>query len=224
MKTPAIVVNMKTYPQATGDKSLKLCKLIEEVALENGVNVAVCPQQMEVYRVASAVKIPVLAQHMDPVTPGKNTGWVTPDSVKAAGAVGTLVNHAEHKIPLDQIKKTVEIARQMELTTIACAADVEEGKRIAPLEPDMIAVEPPELIGTGVSVSKAKPEVITGSVEAIKKANPKVEVLCGAGITTGEDVAKAIELGTKGVLLASGIVKAEDQRAAIEDVVKGLKK
>lgn len=215
---------MKTYPEATGEKALQLCKLIEEIALKNGVNVAVCPQQADVYRIASAVKIPVLAQHMDPVTPGKNTGWVTPDSVKSAGAVGTLINHAEHKIPLDQIKKTIEIARQMGLTTIACAADVEEGKNIAALGPDMIAVEPPDLIGTGVSVSKAKPEIVTDSVETVKKVNPKVEVLCGAGITTGEDVAKAIELGTKGVLLASGIVKAKDQRAAIEDVVRGLKK
>jgi triosephosphate isomerase len=86
----------------------------------------------------------------------------------------------------------------------------------------MIAVEPPELIGSGVSVSKAKPEVVSGSVDAIKRVNLKVEVLCGAGITTGDDIIKAIELGTKGVLLASGIVLAKDQRTAIEDMVRAL--
>jgi len=74
----------------------------------------------------------------------------------------------------------------------------------------MIAVEPPELIGTGISVSKAKPEVVSGSVELVKQINPDVIVLCGAGITTGEDVAAALRLGTEGVLVASGIVKAQN--------------
>ena len=222
LKTPLVVVNFKTYPESTGERALKLAKLIEEVSSDYGVNSAVCPQQVDIYRTAREVKIPVLAQHVDPISPGKNTGWVSPDSVKAAGAVGTLLNHAEHKIPLEQIKKTLELLRLLGLTTIVCTADVEESKKAAVLGPEIIAVEPPELIGSGVSVSKAKPEVVSGSVEAIKKVNPKVEVLCGAGITTGDDIAKAIELGTRGVLLASGVVCAKNQRAAIEDIVKGI--
>ncbi len=222
LKTPIVVVNLKTYKESTGENALNLSRLIEEVVRKYNANVAVCTQHADIFRVASVVKIPVLAQHIDPISPGKNTGWVTPESVKAAGAAGTLINHAEHKIPLEQIKKTIEVARQIGLATIACAADVRESKDIAALGPDMIAVEPPELIGSGISVSKAKPEVVTGSVKVIKDVNPKVEVLCGAGISTGDDVAKAVELGTKGVLLASGIVLAKDQRAAIEDIVKGI--
>ncbi len=222
LKTPIVVVNLKTYKESTGENALKLSMLIEEVARKYNANVAVCTQHADIFRVASAVEIPVLAQHIDPVSPGKNTGWVTPDSVKSAGAVGTLINHAEHKIPLEQIKKTIEVARQLGLATIACAADVEESRDIAALGPDMIAVEPPELIGSRISVSKAKPEVVTGSVKVIKDVNPKVEVLCGAGISTGDDIAKAIELGTRGVLLASRIVLAKDQRAAVEDIVKGI--
>jgi triosephosphate isomerase len=222
LKTPIVVVNFKTYPESTGERALKLAKLIEEVSSEYGVNSAVCPQQSDVYRLACELGIPVLAQHVDPISPGKNTGWVSPESVKAAGAVGTLLNHAEHKIPLEQIKKTLEMLRPLGLSTIVCTADVEESRKVAAFGPDMIAVEPPELIGSGISVSKAKPEVISGSVEAIKRVSPKVEVLCGAGISTGGDIAKAIELGTKGVLLASGIVLAKNQRAAIEDIVKGI--
>jgi triosephosphate isomerase len=222
LKTPIVIVNFKTYPQATGEAALKLAKLIEEVASAHGANVAVCPQHADVYRIASQVGIPVLAQHVDPISPGRNTGWVSLEAVKAAGAVGTLLNHSEHKIPLDQIKKSIELARASGMTTVVCAADVEESKKIAALAPDMIAVEPPELIGTGIPVSKSKPEVVSGSVGAIKQVNPDVEVLCGAGITTGEDVAKAIELGSRGVLIASGVVKAENQRAAIEDMVKAL--
>jgi triosephosphate isomerase len=222
LRTPIVVVNFKTYMEATGERALKLTKLIEEVSSKYGVNSAVCPQQADIYRIAHEVKIPVLAQHVDAISPGKNTGWVTPDSVKAAGAAGTLLNHAEHKIPIEQMKKTVDLLRVLGFTTIVCTADVEESRKAAALGPEMIAVEPPDLIGSGVSVSKAKPEVVTGSVEAIKKINPKVEVLCGAGITTGDDIKKAVELGTKGVLLASGIVLAKDQRAAIEDIVRGV--
>jgi triosephosphate isomerase len=222
LKIPIVVVNFKTYPESTGERALELAKLIEEIASEHGVSAAVCPQHTDIHRIASEVEIPVLAQHVEPVSPGRNTGWITPDSVKAAGAVGTLLNHSEHKIPIEQIQKTLELLRTLELTAIVCAADIEESKRIAALGPDMIAVEPPELIGTGIPVSKAKPEVVSGSVEAIKGVNPRVEVLCGAGITTGEDIARAVELGTKGVLLASGIVRAKDQRAAIEDVVRGV--
>ncbi|MEW6593156.1 MAG: triose-phosphate isomerase [Candidatus Hadarchaeota archaeon] len=222
LKTPIVVLNLKTYKEATGERALELCKLVEKVAANYDASVAVCPQQADVYRIASRVKIPVLAQHVDAATPGKNTGWITPESVKAAGAVGTLLNHAEHKIPIEQIKKTIELLKPLGLSCIVCTADVEESKKAAALSPDMIAVEPPELIGSGVSVSKAKPEVVSGSVDAIKRVNPKVEVLCGAGITTGDDIIKAIELGTKGVLLASGIVLAKDQRAAIEDMVRAL--
>jgi triosephosphate isomerase len=222
LKTPIVIVNFKTYPQSTGEAALKLAKLIEEVASTHGANVAVCPQHADVYRIASQVGIPVLAQHVDPISPGRNTGWVSLETMKAAGAVGTLLNHSEHKIPVDQIKKSIELARASGMTTVVCAADVEESKKIAALAPDMIAVEPPELIGTGIPVSKSKPEVVSGSVEAIKRVNPGVEVLCGAGITTGEDVVKAIELGSRGVLIASGVVKAGDQRAAIEDMVKAV--
>lgn len=224
LKTPIVVINFKTYREATGDRAVELAKFAQEVAEQYSASVVVCPQQMDLFRVASQVKIPVLAQHVDPVEPGRNTGWVTPESVKANGAVGTLINHSEHKVPHEHVEKVVELCRKLGLTTIACSADVEESRALAAFSPDFIAVEPPELIGTGIPVSKAKPEIVSGSVEAIKKVNEKVEVLCGAGITTGEDVAKAVELGTRGVLVASGIVKAKDQRAAIEDLVRALPK
>lgn len=219
-----MVVNFKTYPESTGERAVQLAKIIEQVAQDYSASVAVCPQHADIYRVSREVSIPVLAQHVDPLKPGRNTGWVTPASVKAAGAVGTLINHSEHKIPHDQVKQVVDLCRSKELVTIVCTADVEESKGLAAHSPDFIAVEPPELIGTGIPVSKAKPEIVSGSVKAIQEVNSSVQVLCGAGITTGEDVAKAVELGTVGVLVASGIVRAKDQRAAIEDMVRALPK
>ncbi|MGC8816655.1 MAG: triose-phosphate isomerase [Candidatus Hadarchaeum sp.] len=222
LETPIVIVNFKTYPETTGEGAVKLARLIFEAGKEHGVAVAVAPQVVDIYRIACRVEVPVLAQHVDPVKPGKNTGWITPESVRAAGAVGTLVNHAEHKIPIDRIAGVIERAREVGLSTVACAADIEESREIAGLGPEMIAVEPPELIGTGISVSKAKPEVVAKSVRAVKEVNSGVKVLCGAGITKGEDVARALELGAEGVLLASGIVCAQDQRAAIEDILRGV--
>lgn len=222
LKTPLVIVNFKTYPEATGKRALELSKVIEEVATENGVSTTVAPQYADINRVATEVKIPVIAQHVDPITPGRNTGWVTIESVKAAGAVGTLVNHSEHKLQISQIEEVVKLARRAKFVTIACAADIEESEEVAKVGPDMILIEPPELVGTGIPVSKAEPELVRNSVKAIKRVNAKVKVLCGAGITVGEDVTRAIELGTEGVGAASGVVCAKDQRAAFEDIVSGI--
>ena len=222
LKTPIIIVNFKTYSEATGESAVKLAHLIFEEGEDRGVSVAVAPQVADIYRIAGRVNVPVLAQHIDPIKPGRNTGWITPESVRAAGAVGTLVNHAEHKISIDQISGIVARAKEMGMSTVACAADMEESRKIAGIGPEIIAVEPPELIGTGVSVSKAKPEAVINSVKVVKDVNPKIKILCGAGITTGEDVSRALELGADGVLLASGIVSAKDQRAAIQDIIKGM--
>lgn len=224
LKTPIVIVNFKTYPESTGKNAVKLAQLISEVSKRSGVVAAVAPQAVDIAPIAGKVRIPVLAQHIDPIKPGRNTGWISPESAKAAGAVGTLVNHSEHKLPLDQVAQVVARAKEAGLLTVACAADIEESRCIAELAPEMIAVEPPELIGTGIPVSKAKPEVVRNSVRAVKDVNSRIKVLCGAGITSGEDVAKALELGAEGVLIASGVVCAKDQRTAIQDIVNGMAK
>lgn len=222
LKTPIVIVNFKTYPESTGENAVKLAQLISEVSERSGVAAAVAPQAVDIARIAGKVRIPVLAQHVDPIKPGRHTGWISPEAAKAAGAAGTLVNHSEHKLPLDRVAEVLVRAKEAGLSTVACAADLEESKRIAELAPEVIAVEPPELIGTGIPVSKAKPEVVRDSVRAVKDVNPGIKVLCGAGITSGEDVARAIELGAEGVLIASGVVCAKDQRAAIRDIVNGM--
>jgi triosephosphate isomerase len=222
LKTPIVIVNFKTYPEATGEKALNLAEIIYGAGKRSSASVAVAVQAVDIARIAGRVKIPVLAQHVDPIKQGRNTGWITPESVKAAGAVGTMINHSEHKLPIDKIALVVERAKEIGLSTVACAADAEESRKIASMAPEVIAVEPPELIGTGIPVSKARPEVVIGSVRTVKDIDPEIKVLCGAGITSGEDVAKALELGAEGVLVASGVVCAKDQRAAIEDIIRGM--
>jgi len=222
MEIPVIIVNFKCYEEAAGKKAVKLAKICDSVAKKYKKSIAVSPQFCDIYSVSKEVNIPVLSQHIDAIEPGSHTGHVLPLSVKEAGAVGTLINHSERKLTLDEIKKRVDIAKKYRLITVCCSADIEESKEIAKFDPDFIAYEPPELIGTGIPVSKTKPEVVTNTVEEVKKINPRIKVLCGAGITNGEDVKKAIELGTVGVLLASGVVKAKNPREVLEDMIKYL--
>ncbi len=186
--------------------------------------IAVAPQFVDIGRIASEVEIPVFAQHIDPITPGSHTGHILPQAVREAGAVGTIINHSERGLKLSDISATIKIARENGLTSVVCADTPEVSAAAAALKPDMIAVEPPELIGTGIPVSKARPEVVTNSIELVRKVNPTVVILCGAGITKGEDVEAALRLGTEGVLIASGVVKAKDQYAALLDLAEAMTK
>jgi len=217
---PLIALNFKTYAQAFGENSIRLAKIAEEVSEQFGVTIAVAPPMIDLARVVAEVEIPVFAQHVDPYKPGSHTGSIIAEDVKAAGAVGSLVNHSEHRLRLADIGMVLERLRENDLISLLCTDTVETTKAGAALSPDMLAIEPPELIGTGIPVSKAKPEVVRGAVQAVQKINPKVHVLCGAGISTGDDVARAIELGAEGVLLASAYVKAKDPKMVLIDMAK----
>jgi len=217
-------VNFKTYAEATGKNALNLAKTADKINQETGVSVGIAPQFVDIASIAQNVSIPVFAQHIDPVTHGSFTGHILPESVKEAGAVGTLINHSERRLKLADIDAAITRAQQVGLVTVICSNNSAVSAAIAALKPNMVAVEPPELIGSGISVSKAKPEVVSGTVDLVKRVNPEVVVLCGAGITTGEDVAAALKLGTEGVLVASGIVKAKDQYKALLDFAEAITK
>jgi len=224
VRTPIILVNFKTYSEATGDNALKLAKAAEKVYRETDVCVGVAPQYVDIAPIAQGVSIPVFAQHIDPVTHGSFTGHVLPESVKEAGAVGTLINHSERRLKLADIDATITRAHEVGLVSVVCSNNSAVSAAVAALTPNMVAVEPPELIGTGIPVSKAKPEVVSGTVDLVKRVNPRVIILCGAGITTGDDVAAALRLGTKGVLVASGIVKAKDPYKALLEFAEAVTK
>jgi triosephosphate isomerase (TIM) len=174
------------------------------------------------------VDIPVFAQHIDAVKYGSYTGWTLPEAVLKAGAKGTLINHSERKLGLEDIKARVLKAKEVGLATIVCSgmktndATIAECKAIAGFTPDYIAAEPPELIGGDVSVT-TRPGLIVSVVEAVNSVDKTVGVLTGAGVKTGEHVREAIKLGTKGVLLASGVTKAKDPHAALLDLARGTK-
>jgi triosephosphate isomerase len=205
-----IIVNFKTYLESTGKNALSLAKQAEKAAKETGACIVVAPQAADLRLVAESVEIPVFAQHVDPIKPGSSTGHVLAEAVKEAGAVGTLINHSERQLRLIDIDATVALCREKGLVSCVCANNPSVSAAVAALKPDITSMEPPELIGSGISVSKSKPEVITDTVQLVKRIDPKMTILCGAGISTAEDVSIALKLGTQGVLVASGIVKAKD--------------
>ena len=219
---PLILVNLKTYKEATGELAVRLSKTAEEVSRRTGVCVAVAPQAVDLRMVAGSAQIPVFAQHIDPVGYGKYTGHVLPEAVAGVGCSGTLINHSERRLGLEDIGVTVMRAREVGLRQVVCVDTVEMGRAVAPLGPDAIAIEPPELIGTGTPVSKARPEVVSGAVDAVHRIDPEIEVLCGAGITNGEDASAALRLGARGVLVASGVVKAGDSHRALLELAEAV--
>jgi triosephosphate isomerase len=219
-----IVLNFKTYRESTGQEAVRLAEICEDIARDYSVEMVVVPQAADISTISKAVKIPVFAQHVDGVGYGGFTGHITAASLKAAGASGSLINHSERRLKLAEIDASIAACRAQGMKMIVCTNNVATTSAAAALGPDYVAVEPPELIGSGIPVSKADPEVVTKSVEAVKRIAPGVDVLCGAGITHGEDLKAALELGSVGVLLASGIIKAKDQRKALEDLVTGVRR
>lgn len=214
---PLIALNLKAYPESSGAAGLTLCRIAKDVADASGVRIIVCPDATLV-REAAKAGADVFAQECGPVEPGARTGWTTALQLKEAGARGSLLNHSEHRIPHEQVGKALERLGENGLQAMVCAQDASEAAQLACFEPAFVAVEPPELIGSGISVSTAKPEVVEAAVEAIAIASSRVVPVCGAGVSTPGDVKKAFELGARGVLLASAYVKAKEPRKLLEEM------
>ncbi|MDN5357035.1 MAG: triosephosphate isomerase [Candidatus Methanomethylophilaceae archaeon] len=212
-------MNFKAYQEVNGPGALELAKICEKVSEESGLKVGICPPMVDLGHIARNVNIPVFAQNVDPRAPGSATGWVTPAMVKGCGATGTLINHTEHKIRLNEISECNDLAKASDLITVICSDNDKIAAQVAQFRPDFIAVEPPDLIGGDLSVTKANPAIIENTVDAVRSVNHAVMILCGAGIKTGADVRAALDLGADGVLLASGVVRSKDPEAAVRDLV-----
>ncbi len=218
---PLILLNYKTYEQTTGKNAIKLSEIANKLSKKFGISIAIAPQFVDIAQITKKVSIPVFAQHIDPITLGTHTGQVLPESIKAVGGAGTLLNHAERKISFDALKESVARAKSLDLKICICAENLEVASKTAMLNPDYVAFELPELIGTGKSISTTEPELVRSSVKKILDANPNVIPLCGAGISTGNDVYAALKLGTQGVLLASAYTNAKDPKQVLTDLLEG---
>ncbi len=217
-RLPIIIINFKTYEEATGTRALKLAQICRSVAMKYGKQIIISPQFTDIYRVAREASsyTPVFAQHIDDGM-GKFTGSISPLAVKEAGAVGTLLNHSERRLSIEEIGKRIKAAKAHGLMTLCFADSIEESLKIADLGPEMMAYEPPELVGSGISVSTAKPSQIT---DFVSKVTPNVRRLVGAGITNAGDVRKALELGADGWGVSSAFTKSKNPELLLTELVE----
>ena len=213
-----IVVNFKTYKETTGYRAVNLARICKRVMEDTGIRIVAVPQMADL-RNCVETGAECWVQHVDPVEQGKSTGWVTVEEVEEAGALGTLLNHSEHKLAWEALTKTMSLLSGMAFQACICAADPEEAIKAAELKPNYIAYEPPELVGsTDKSVSSEKPEIIEQVVKAVT-----YPVLVGAGIHSIEDVRTAVRLGAKGILVATDVVLAEGQEKELRILAEGFK-
>jgi len=222
MPSPLILVNLKNYTEGTGNRAHLIANAAQLVAHESGITIGVAPTYIDLHPISHHFSVPVYAQHVDGSEPGAHTGQITADALRVAGATGSLINHSERRLTLAEIDAAVKALKVKGLVSVICTNNESTSAAAAALGPDYVAIEPPELIGSGVSVSKANPAIIRNSVAAVHAVNPNVKVLTGAGIQSGECVKIARDLGTDGVLLASSVVKSKEPGVILRDLVSKL--
>lgn len=219
MKNP-LIINFKNYEEISADRAIRLGESARQVAERLQVEIVLAPPHPVLALIAKEIEIPVICQHVDDEKMGPSTGFTVPEIAKSYGAIGSLINHSEHRIKMNSIASLVERLRMLGMASIVCAQEPQEVVEISTFEPDFIAIEPPELIGSGRAVSKENPTVITKSIEG---AGSRSRIICGAGISDRDDVSKAVKLGSRGILVASGVIKATSWEKKITELAYGMK-
>jgi triosephosphate isomerase len=223
---PILILNFKNYHEIEGQKGIELARSVQKVSESFGgsIQLVVAPPQPALALVKQNVNIPVFAQHLDYAEAGSTTGFFIPEMARSFGARGSLLNHSEHRIDkLETIQGLVNRLRSLQMVSVVCARTPSEVSKLARFEPDYIAIEPPELIGSGRAVSKENPSIVTDSIDAAAKISQNARVICGAGITDANDVSSALKLGAVGILVASGIIKATSWIDKITELASGFK-
>ena len=215
------IINCKNYDEISGQKIIKLAKISQKISKKYKIPIAIAPPH-HLIPLITKFNVIVLAQHLDDKKVGSTTGFMIPEIVKKSKINGSLINHSEHRISEKEIKNLVKRLKRLRLKTVLCVKNVNELKKYLKLNPTFIAIEPPELIGTGKAISTEKPQLITKAVDGVKSAKNSTKLLCGAGIVSGKDVELAKELGSKGILVASGIVKARNWEKIIDEFSRAL--
>lgn len=212
-----IFLSLKTYPEATGEAVIKLLTAAKAVSEDTGVSIIPCAQVTDIYRIKQELGIEVWAQHVDPIDPGRHSGWISPYSVKAAGAAGTVINHAEHPLELEVIHQTILTAREYQLKTLVLCETVDLAQHVSGWNPDFIGYEKGELIAGPIAMIDQEEANIKQLAQSLSQP-----LIVGAGITSGEHVRKTLAAGGKGVILASAFVKAADPQAKLRELAAPL--
>jgi len=215
------IINCKNYNEISGQRINELAKIAEKISKKYKIQIAIAPPQHQLASIKKS-KLLVFAQHLDDAKVGSTTGYMIPEIVKKSKVNGSLINHNEHRISSSEITNLVKRLKKLKMSTVVCVKSVREAEIYSKLNPTYIAIEPPELIGSGRAISNERPELITKSLLAVKKAKNSTKLLCGAGIVTPVDVKRAMELGSHGILVASGIIKSRNWQKDIEGFAKAI--
>jgi triosephosphate isomerase len=219
---PVLLINFKNYSEILGPGTLRLAsaaqKAVEGLALE----LILAPPAPWLSAVASSASVPVFSQSVAEGSEGKSTGAIIPEALRGAGCRGSILNHSEAPLGEATLRSLVPRIRALGLASCVCGKDDQEVARLAALSPEYLAVEPPELIGSGTAVSRARPELLRDTVLAARSAGYRGSLLCGAGIVTGEDVRAAVGMGLEGVLVSSSVVKAKDWESKVRELASAM--
>ena len=220
IKAPFFEIGPKSY--LYGQDVIDLAIAADKASEKYGVDIIFTTPIVEIARVKAATKhIHVFAPHMDPIVPGRGLADILPESLVAAGAEGVMLNHVEKPLDFDTLAKTIVRAEEVGLTTIVCADSMADASKIATLNPDIIVAEPSELIGTGISVG---PEYVEAATKCVKDVNADILVLTAAGIANGQDVYNTIIAGADATGSSSGIAKAPDRAAMVDEMIAAVRK
>jgi len=222
LPVPLFLLNLKSYPSTAGERGLAIGRALARLGRERSVNTALAAAAADLGWFAHELDLPVLAQHTDAARAGAATGWIVPECLALSGVRGSLVNHSEHPLRYGEIRTTLSRLRANRLTPVLCARSPAAVRALLSFRPPLLAIEPPELIGGARSVSTARPEVISQTVELARRLSPRTRVLCGAGIHDRNDVRRALELGSEGILVASAVALSPDPPRAIRELLAGF--
>lgn len=199
-----IVVNFKRYPEADGDKAVLLAAICKKLSEEFKLPIIPVPQEKDL--------IACLALETD--------CW-SQKFLSQGGHSGTLLNHSDFRLSTEQLKEELSLSRNRGEKVCICAETYDEVIANLLLTPDLLAYEPPELIGSKTSsVAKSQPEVIGKTADACLQMG--IPLLVGAGIKSAEDVRVSLQRGAVGVLVASAVVQAADQEQALRELIHGF--
>lgn len=219
IKAPFFEIGPKSY--LFGEDVLELAKIADAASKKYDVDIIFTTPYQDIRAVAVATdRLFVFAPHMDSLFPGRGLADILPESVKAAGAVGVMLNHCEKPLGFSTLRQTIKRADEIGLLTIVCTDSAEESKAVALLAPNIIVAEPTELIGTGKTSDM---DYVKASIAAVKSVNPEIMVLQGAGISNGKDVYNVIFAGAEATGSSSGVVKAKDRAAMVDEMIHAVR-
>jgi triosephosphate isomerase len=213
-----LILNLKAHEQGIGRRARYIGDIVNRLSNDSGVRIVLAAQPTDIENLS--YKNEVFAQHIDPIPYGSSTGYILPEAVRGAGATGTLINHSERMLSMDEIRQRIERAKNVGLSTVVFASSAEQAEQIAGMSPNYITVEHPE--SGEVSLSKANPVLINETVSRVRAANPAVRILAGEGINSGQDVMAALALGTTGVLISSAVLKSNNPEDVLRDILGGF--